>query len=142
MLFRIDTQALESISDQLVYQVKAAIARGELVGGDRLPSVRELARELAINPNTVSRTYQRLESDGVIVRRQGAGCFVREGKSALSKRERDRRLTELVEKAVTEAVHLKFEPEALRAALERQLEKLERERVSNEESESKGDRRA
>lgn len=134
MLYRIDTQALESISDQLVYQVKAGLARGELAPGDRLPSVRELARELAINPNTVSRTYQRLESDGVIVRRQGAGCFVREGKSALSKRERDRRLSDLLEKAVTEAVHLKFEPSAIRTALEAHLAKLERERSVNEAS--------
>ena len=76
MLLRIQPLSPEPIFEQVVFQVKAAVARGELVAGDRLPSVRELARDLAINPNTVARAYEALEAQGVVVRRQGSGCFV------------------------------------------------------------------
>jgi DNA-binding transcriptional MocR family regulator len=59
---QIDPLSSASISEQVVFQVKAAVARGELREGDQLPSVRELARELSINPNTVARCYQLLEA--------------------------------------------------------------------------------
>ena len=55
MWIRIDPQSPEPIFDQIVFQVKGAVARGQLSAGDRLPSVRELAKEVAVNPNTVIR---------------------------------------------------------------------------------------
>lgn len=124
MLLRIDPNSSEPIFGQLVFQVKARIARGELDAGDKLPSVRDLAKDLAINPNTVARAYETLESEGVIVRKQGSGCFVTGHTSALRGDERRKKLDALVNRAVTEAVHLGFEPEDLRAALEKQLRSL------------------
>ncbi len=124
MLLRIDPNSSEPIFGQLVFQVKARIARGELDAGDKLPSVRDLAKDLAINPNTVARAYETLESEGVIVRKQGSGCFVTGQTSALRGDERRKKLDALVNRAVTEAVHLGFEPEDLRAALEKQLRSL------------------
>ena len=121
MLLRIDPLRSEPIFEQLAYQVKEAVARGELDPGQRLPSVRELARELTINPNTVARAYERLERDGVIVRRRGSGCFVAPQASVLRDAERRRRLDELVRRAVTEAFHLGLDADAVREALERQL---------------------
>jgi GntR family transcriptional regulator len=106
MLLRIDPRSSDPIFEQVVFQVKALIARGELGEGDRLPSVRELAKELTINPNTVSRAYEALEGQGVIVRRQGAGCFVTGNTSALKTEERKRKLEELVQRLVIEAHHL------------------------------------
>ncbi len=117
MLLRIDPLAARPIFEQVVFQVKAAVARGEVKRGHRLPSVRELARELAINPNTVARAYQALEADGVIVRKQGSGCFVKAGASALRDEERQRRLRESLEQVVTEAYHLGFDAKEIRAAL-------------------------
>ena len=76
MIIRIDPASPEPLFEQVVFAVKAAVAKGSAAAGDKLPSVRELARELAINPNTVVRAYDALERDGVIVRRQGAGCFL------------------------------------------------------------------
>ena len=76
MLIRIDPQSAEPLFEQVVFAVKSAVAKGAAKAGEQLPSVRELARELAINPNTVVRAYEVLERDGVIVRRQGAGCFL------------------------------------------------------------------
>jgi GntR family transcriptional regulator len=124
MLLRIDPHSSEPIFGQLVFQVKARIARGEVVSGDKLPSVRELAKDLAINPNTVARAYETLESEGVIVRKQGSGCFVTGLTSALRGDERRKRLDALVQRAVTEAFHLGFEESDLRAALEKHLKAL------------------
>jgi GntR family transcriptional regulator len=124
MLLRVDPAAPEPIFEQIVRRVKEAVAAGELAPRDRLPSVRELARELAINPNTVSRAYEALEHDAVIVRRQGAGCFVTDRPSPLSAAERRRRLRELARRAVTEAFHLGFDAESVEAAVRSELERV------------------
>lgn len=116
-MLRIDPSSSSPIFEQIAFRVKGAVAEGQLRAGDRLPSVRELARELAINPNTVARAYTALEAEGVIVRRQGSGCFVSERGSELRSSERERRLVELVEHLVTEAFHLGFGAREIRAAL-------------------------
>jgi GntR family transcriptional regulator len=121
VLLRVDTRSRVPLFQQIVFEVKAQLARGEIAAGDRLPSVRELARELTINPNTVVRAYELLESEGVIVRRQGAGCFVTGRESTLAAEQRSARLDELVQQLVIEAHHLGFEPDAVRRALERTL---------------------
>ena len=61
---------------QLMEQVKHAIETGALRPGEQLPSIRPLAEELVVNPNTVAKAYRELEHDGVIELRQGAGAFV------------------------------------------------------------------
>jgi GntR family transcriptional regulator len=121
MLIRIDPQSPEPIFEQVVYQVKGLVARGDLVEGDRLPSVRELAKQIAVNPNTVIRAYEALEHDGLIVRRQGAGCFVTANGSTLKSSERTRQLKQLMRRTVTDAFHLGFKPQAIRKALEEGL---------------------
>jgi GntR family transcriptional regulator len=121
MLLHVDPRAPEPLFEQVVLQVKGAIARGELRGGDRLPSVRELARELRINPNTVARAYRELERADVIATRRGAGCFVKDGASALKDSERARLLGELLSKAVTEGYHLGFDAAEIRSALDEHL---------------------
>ena len=63
---------------QLMEQVKHAIATGAVKPGEQLPSIRPLAEELVINPNTVAKSYRELEHEGVIELRQGAGAFVSE----------------------------------------------------------------
>jgi GntR family transcriptional regulator len=124
MLLRIDPAAAAPLFEQLAQRVKEAVAAGQLVPGDRLPSVRELARELAINPNTVARAYERLESEDVIVRRQGAGCFVTERRSQLSARERGRRLTAAMRRLVTDAYHMGASNDEIAASLAAELQRL------------------
>jgi len=75
-LFHIDQRSSTPIYQQLVQEVKAAILRGVLRPGDRLPSVRELAGRLAINPNTIQKSYQELERQKVIETLRGKGTFV------------------------------------------------------------------
>ena len=121
MFLRLDPASPEPAFEQIAFGVKSAVAAGALVPGVKLPSVRELAKELVINPNTVARAYAELEAQGVIVRRQGSGCFVSSGACVLSERERDRRLGALLERLVIEAFHLGFSPADVRAALDARL---------------------
>ena len=121
MLLRLDLHSEEPLFEQIAYAVKQAVARGDLLEGARLPSVRELARDLSINPNTVVHAYELLARDGVVVRRQGAGCFVSGAATALASPERRRALDDLIDRAATEAFHLGFSAEEIRKALEAKL---------------------
>ena len=125
MLLRIDPAASAPLFEQLVQGVKEAVAGGQLAVGDKLPSVRELARELAINPNTVARAYERLEAEDVIVRRQGAGCFVKQRSSSLTARERKRRLADAMRRLVTDAFHTGASADEITAALAAELDRLD-----------------
>ncbi len=76
MLFRIDTANSIPVYAQLVEQVKRAVAIGTLRPGDGLPSLRETALKLRINPLTVSKAYKLLETEGLIETRHGLGSVV------------------------------------------------------------------
>jgi GntR family transcriptional regulator len=125
VIIRIDPQSPEPLFEQVVFAVKAAVAKGTAKAGEQLPSVRELARELAINPNTVVRAYEVLERDGVIVRRQGAGCFLSGRGSDLAAAERRKQLADLMRRAVTEAFHLGFTAADIEKALAQCLEQVQ-----------------
>ena len=125
LLIRIDPQSADPIYEQVAFQVKAAVARGEAPAGTKLPSVRELARELSINPNTVIRAYDALENDGVILRRKGSGCFTTGRGSELADDRRREHLGELMRKTATEAFHLGFSGAEIRDALDEQLDGLQ-----------------
>lgn len=75
-MIHLDYRDTRPIYSQIIDSVKDQIAAGILQAGERLPSVRELAAQLAINPNTIQRSYRALESDGWIVTVPGKGCFV------------------------------------------------------------------
>lgn len=76
--FNIDPRSGVPMYSQLIDQVKRSIAVGALSPGERLPTVKQLAVDLTINPNTVARAYRDLERDGVIETSPGRGSFVRE----------------------------------------------------------------
>ena len=75
-MFSIDTRSRIPIYEQLKNNIAGLIASGALTEDEQLPSVRTLARELGINPNTVQRAYQELESQGIIYQATGRGSFV------------------------------------------------------------------
>jgi GntR family transcriptional regulator len=109
---------------QIVQQIKTAVAMGRLLPEDPLPSVRQLAVELAVNPNTVARAYLDLEIEGVIYKRQGAGTFVSSQGVRVSKNERRKVLGELLERALVEGVNLGLEEKEMRETFDRVLEKI------------------
>jgi GntR family transcriptional regulator len=76
--FHVESSSGIPINRQIADQIRAACASGTLHSGDRLPSVRELARELAINQNTVLRVYEKLTGEGILERRHGDGTYVAE----------------------------------------------------------------
>jgi GntR family transcriptional regulator len=131
MFLRVDLSSAEPLFEQIAFAVKEAVARGELAQGAKLPSVRELAQELSINPNTVVRAYEALERDGVVTRRQGAGCFVTGRASSLNGKERRRQLVDLAHRTVTEGYHLGFSADEIRDAVEGALGRLQFERKEN-----------
>jgi GntR family transcriptional regulator len=124
LFINIDPSSGLPIYLQIAQQIKTAVAMGRLRPEDPLPSVRQLAVELAVNPNTVARAYLDLEIEGVIYKRQGAGTFVSGQGVEMSKGERRRVLDELLEKALVEGVNLGLSERELRDAFERVLEKI------------------
>ena len=108
MNFQVDTSSRLAIYQQLAQQIREAIARGELRPDAGLPSVRQLSRELVVNPNTVARAYTELEREGLLVSRPGRGVFVAAPRHDLTRAARDRRLTEPLDRWLTEAVHLGY----------------------------------
>ncbi|MCA1634293.1 MAG: GntR family transcriptional regulator [Acidobacteria bacterium] len=109
---------------QIVNQIKTGIAMGRLLPEEPLPSVRQLALELTVNPNTVARAYLELEYDGIIYKRQGHGTFVSSQGVEMSKNERRKVLSELIEKALVEGVNLGLKESELRETFERVIERI------------------
>lgn len=96
MVFRINTTDSAPLYRQIVRQVRDALAAGKLQAGDKLPSHRELAKDLVINHLTVKQAYDTLEADGIIHTERGRGTFVARESSAAEKRAlRDDGITEL-----------------------------------------------
>ncbi|MCL6614889.1 MAG: GntR family transcriptional regulator [Firmicutes bacterium] len=106
MWFHIDPSSGTPIYLQIVDQVKQAVAGGVLRPGERLPSTRDLAIELAVNPNTVVKAYQVLEREGVIEIPRGRGAFVAAVAKVGSEEERARLLRPSVDRLVAEAYRL------------------------------------
>jgi len=96
---------------QLLRQIKHMIATGRLVTGDELPSVRVLAQQLVVNPNTVVRAYRELESAGLIYTRRGSGTFVSDGHIPYSSDECRRILVERLDGLIVESRNLGYEIE-------------------------------
>ncbi|WP_425617907.1 GntR family transcriptional regulator [Anatilimnocola sp. NA78] len=98
---------------QIVNQVKYLVAAQRLAPGEALPSVRKLAEQLVVNPNTVARAYRELEAAGVIVTRRGAGVYVSEGGSPLARGEQTKILAERIDVLLAEARQMNVDLETL-----------------------------
>ena len=93
--FAIDLHSGAPVYRQLIDQVRGGIASGSLTAGDQLPTVRQLAVDLEINPNTVMRAYRELELCGLLETHQGTGTFIANKKMERKSAERDRQLNQL-----------------------------------------------
>ena len=101
--FRLDLHSGVPVYRQVIDQVRGAIASGALAAGDQLPTVRQLAVDLQINPNTVVRAYRELKLGGLLETHQGTGTFIRAQKLKKSNAERERQLAQIVSDAVSRA---------------------------------------
>lgn len=114
----------QSLYRQISDQIRRLVATNKLAVGDAVPSVRQLAKDLVINPNTVAKAYAELVRDGVLESQQGRGYFVARRKSIFTKAERLRRLDEALDLAVSQAITLDFTPDEISERLQLRLEKL------------------
>ena len=106
----IDNQSGVPFYRQIIEQLKFAISRGELAPGDRLPTVRQLAVDLSINPNTVVRAYRQLEIEGVLETQQGSGTFVGSQVPEIDQLERQRMLDQILTDMIARASSYGFTP--------------------------------
>ncbi len=93
---------------QLIQQIKALIASGRLSADEELPSVRQLANQLVLNPNTIVRAYRELESDGLIYKKRGAGTFVSSNATPYTDEVCRRMLGERMDPLIVEALNLGY----------------------------------
>lgn len=117
----ISTGSKVPIYKQIADQVWHAVATGMLAVGDQLPSVRALAEELVVNPNTIARVYADLTRDGLIESRAGRGVFITPKRKVFTPEEGWRRLEPLIDAAIGEGMALNFTHEQLRDAFEKKL---------------------
>ncbi len=119
--FTLDTASGIPAYRQIMDQVHGAIAAGSLAAGNQLPTVRALAVDLAINPNTVIRAYRELEIRGVLTTQQGIGTFVAKRKVSRDSAARQARLSRLVADLMAKAGAEGFTAEEVLARLNEQL---------------------
>jgi GntR family transcriptional regulator len=125
MFLHIDTTNGLAIYDQVVRQVKFAVAQGAIKSGNLVPSVRELARELAINPNTVARAYQQLQADGVLESVRGTGLEVTTAAVKHCRAERWKLIRGRLHQALLEARQSGIERSELRQLVDQELAVVE-----------------
>ena len=120
--FAISTGSKVPIYKQITDQVWMAVTTGRLGVGDLLPSVRALAEELVVNPNTIAHAYADLTRDGLIESRAGRGVFIVQKRKVFTPEEAWRRLEPLLDAAIGEAMALDFTRQELKAAFDKKLD--------------------
>src|SRR3954471_19559264 len=115
--FRLDLASGMPVYRQIIDQVLGGMAAGTLTAGNQLPTVRQVAVDLSINPNTVVRAYRELEIRGVLETQQGTGTFISQQKVKHDEVERRRQLAELVSEFVSRAGAAGFTIEELQEQL-------------------------
>ena len=113
MQIRIDNASDRPVYQQIIDQVKRDIALGRIIKNEKLPTVRQLAGQIAINPNTIAKAYRQLEQQGIIVTKAGAGAFVANLDSNLSKSVRKKVISEELERIAVDAYHMQIDSQTL-----------------------------
>lgn len=124
LLIQIAPGDARPLSKRIIDAVHMQVATGELPAGAQLPSVRGLAQQLGINPNTVAKAYAELCTEGWLESRQGLGLYVATPRQRLSDAERDRRMDDAVQGFVHEVAALDYPPAKALTRLERALRVL------------------
>jgi len=124
MHFRIDNASDRPVYQQIIDQVKRDIALGRLTKDEKLPTVRQLAKQIALNPNTIAKAYRQLEQEGIIVTKPGAGAFVANLDSNLSRSVRKKLVSEELERIAVEAFHMQIDRQTLLELFNNAVEKF------------------
>ena len=101
--FILDPKSGVPLYKQIILQIEMAIANGRISTGEQLPTVRSLAVDLNINPNTVARSYNELEIRGIVTTQQGTGTFISDQKIEISDVEREKVLSDISRSFISKA---------------------------------------
>jgi len=126
--FRLDDRSGVPVYRQIIDQVMGGIAAGSLAAGHQLPTVRQVAVDLSINPNTVMRAYRELEIRGVLETQQGTGTFISQQKVRRDDVERQRQLNQLVTDFISRAGAAGFTLEELLEQIHERQDDSEKDR--------------
>lgn len=121
MILQIDTSNGLAIYEQVVRQLKFAVASGKLRRGELVPSVRELSKQLAINPNTVARAYRQLQDEEVLESVRGLGMQIRTGAEKRCRSDRKKLIATRLETVLAEARQSGLLREEVRKLVEKEL---------------------
>jgi GntR family transcriptional regulator len=130
LLIEIATGDSRPIGRQIVDGIRMKIVTGELRPGDQLPSVRGLAQQLTINPNTVAKAYAELTAEGRVEARSGLGLFVAATRQRLSTAEREHRFDDAVRRFVHEVVALDYSAREVKARLDAEFRAISNRRTA------------
>jgi GntR family transcriptional regulator len=133
--FSISTGSSTPIYRQITEQVRLGVATGRLTVDDPLPSVRSLAEELVLNPNTVARAYSELAREGLIESRPGRGVFIIRKRKVFTREEGLRRLEPLINGLIGEAMTMDFTPKELSETFQKKLGQWQHENGGNRKHE-------
>jgi len=121
---QIDPHSGVPVYRQLMDQITYYAASGALKSGDQLPSIRECARALSVNPTTIVKAYNELQHNGVIEMVQGKGAFVAQPPAAMSRREQGKALRPLARRLAVEAVQMGAPAEVVLGVVQEEMEKV------------------
>ena len=121
MNIRVDPGLSVPVFQQIADEVKSVIARGACAPGEMIPSVRQMAAQALINPNTVARAYRDLEREGIVTTRRGLGVFVSDNAAKLCRNGRREDIRAKLEELAAEARRAGISGEELREEIERAL---------------------
>ncbi|EHL15929.1 hypothetical protein HMPREF9629_01643 [Peptoanaerobacter stomatis] len=112
-MIQVDVRSRVPIYEQIINSIKQMSISGVLLPNEKLPSVRELAKDMTINPNTIQKAYQELERQGIIYIKRGQGTFINPDIKAKNKEEKMTNLKEIISNIVVESIYLGISKEEL-----------------------------
>ncbi len=124
MFDRLDPRSPTPLYAQIASTIRVAVAAGELENGQTLPSVRQLAMRLRVNPATVVQAYRDLETEGFVEMRQGSGTFIRDVNQSRRSAELETRAGQLVRAMLANAARMGIDTAAIREAFESEMGEL------------------
>ena len=124
MFDQLDPRSPNPLYAQIAGTIRVAVAAGELESGQTLPSVRQLAMRLRVNPATVVQAYRDLEAEGFVEMRQGAGTFIRDVNPSRRSEELETRAGQIVRAMLANAARVGIDKAAIREAFESEMGEL------------------
>ncbi len=122
-MLKIDAGSAVPVYEQLKRQIKLKVISGKYQPDSKLPSIRQLASELKINPNTIAKVYRQLERENILYSKSGSGFFVKKEQDELNKA-RTKLLNEFTDEFISKVVELGFSPDTLKNKLSKQIERV------------------